>query len=60
MSYTFRWRTTRYGPLADPLQGRYGDVCELLATGRNGNRWIRFRDGFEAVVPRYAVRRWPS
>jgi hypothetical protein len=57
MNYTFRWRKTSYGPLAAPLQGRFGQACQLVARGRNGNMWIEFADGFRACVPQYAIRR---
>lgn len=57
MTHIYRWTTTRYGPLADRLQGRLNEQCRVITRGRNGNVWIAFRDGFEAVVPRHAVRR---
>ena len=60
MTHTFRWRKTQYGPLNPSLEGRFGELCQVITTGRNGSRWIRFEDGYEAVVPQYAVRRVAS
>lgn len=56
MTHQFRWRRTSYGPLNPPLQNRFGELCRVVTTGRNGNRWIVFQDGYQAVVPTYAVR----
>ncbi len=57
MTHIYRWTKTRYGPLTDRLQGRVGEHCRVITRGRNGNVWIAFADGFQAVVPMYAVRR---
>jgi len=36
---------------------RHGEPCDLLAQSRtNGNRLIRFADGYCAIVPFYAIR----
>mgnify|MGYP000869456615 FL=1 len=57
MTHYWRWRRTRYGPLAPELEGRFGEPCEVLTRGRDGKLWVRFADGFQVVALRHAVRR---
>ena len=35
MNHVYRWATTRYGPLADRLQGRLNEQCRVITRGRN-------------------------
>lgn len=35
MTHLYRWTTTRYGPLADRLQGRLNEQCRVITRGRN-------------------------
>lgn len=60
---TWRWRTcadpnrpAKTERIAHPLAGRFGQECEIVAQGRNGNRLLRFDDGFLVVAPLYAAR----
>jgi len=48
--YEFRWN--RPG-----LPGRKGTLCEVLARGKMNSAWIRFLDGYQAVVSRNALRK---
>jgi hypothetical protein len=55
--YAWRWRQTRYGPLAPELAGRFGEPCQVFARGRDGKVGVEFADGARVVAPRHAVRR---
>ena len=57
MTHTWRWRQTRYGPLADGLAERFGQRCRVFARGLNGSIGVEFDDGFRVVTMRYAVRK---
>lgn len=56
MTHQWRWRLTKYGPLADGLAGRFGEPCRVFARGFNGSIGVEFEDGFRVVTMRYAVR----
>ncbi len=56
----WRWRRTKYGPLCDDLQGRFGTLCRVFARGMNGSIGVEFEDGYRVVAPRYAVKRAES
>ncbi len=55
MTHVWRWRKTKYGPLHDKLQGRFGEPCRVVTRGKNGNLWVEFADGYRVVSPRYSV-----
>jgi hypothetical protein len=42
--------------IAHPLADRFGEPCTLIAQGSNGNRLVRFEDGFWTIAPLYATR----
>lgn len=52
----FVWKNTRYGPINPELVKRSHLDVEVILTARNGTRWIRFSDGYEAAVMFYSVR----
>ena len=56
MTHVFRWRSTRYGPLHPELAARFGAGCDVVVRGKRV-LLVRFADGYEVVVMRYAVRR---
>lgn len=60
MSYVWRWRTTKYGPLNAALQGRFGHSCRVICRGRNGSLLVEFEDGYRVVAMRYAVAIQPT
>ena len=37
MTHIYRWTTTRYGPLADRLQGRLNEQCRVITRGKCGD-----------------------
>ena len=58
----WRWRTcadpnrpAKTERIPHPLAHRHGQACEIVAQGRNGNRLLRFDDGFLVVAPLYSV-----
>jgi hypothetical protein len=55
--YTWYWRRTKYGPLAEPLQGRKGEECRVFVRGADGKIGVEFADGYRVVALRRAVRR---
>jgi len=49
--YVWRWRKH--------LGERYGEQCSVVCRGRGAgprNVLVRFRDGFQVVAPRWAVK----
>ena len=50
--FEYLWRQTKYGPTNPELVKRMeqGMPCEVVTIGKNGTRWIRFDDGYEAAV----------
>ncbi len=55
--YRWYWRQTKYGPLAERLQGRAGEECRVFTRGRDGKIGVEFEDGYRVVALRRAVRR---
>lgn len=60
LTHAWRWRRTRYGPLAAGLAQRAGQPCRVFARGMNGSVGIEFADGHRVVAPRFAVARLRS
>lgn len=55
-TYKFVWKKTKYGPINPEILKRIDQTCSVILTARNGTRWIRFQDGYEAAVMFYSVR----
>jgi hypothetical protein len=60
LTHAWRWRQTRYGPLASVLAQRAGQPCRVFARGMNGSVGVEFADGYRVVAPRFAVARLRS
>lgn len=53
-TYRWRWRQTKYGPLAPELQERFGDPCRVFVRSR-ASIGVEFADGYRVVTMRWAV-----
>jgi hypothetical protein len=54
--YVYRWAQSVGLP---SLPGRKGQRCAVVLRDRMNKALVRFEDGYEAVVSRWALRRLP-
>jgi hypothetical protein len=51
----WRWRQTKFGPLNESLQGRFGQPVRVFARGLDGKVGVEFEDGYRVIAPFYSA-----